>query len=190
MHAKRRWFPRVVAAVCLGSAMLGGSLAYAKLSGGGSTGFSVGTNIKLTVSGSTGRTSVSESGGNVTVTVNVASLKTGNNTRDEHMRNALQTSSYPDSTLVVSRSSLSFPSSGCTDNKSATGRYTLKGVEVSKTFTYKACKEDGKYKVTGSMMVNMPQHGVTPPTYKVAGVTVAEVKPDASVWISFTADDS
>ena len=87
------------------------------------------------------------------VIVNVASLKTGINLRDEHMRSAdyLNTAKYPDATFVLTGLKASKKSLDNTKplNATATGKLTIHGItkQVSVPVTLVYFKEDKK---TGS----------------------------------------
>ncbi len=162
------------------------ALAAAKFvqTGGGSATFAAKGPGGLKIEGKTGDVKASEADGKVSVTVNLASLKTGIDLRDEHMRKALETDKCPTSTLVVERSKLTVPAEGEEKSGSADGQLTLhcqtKPVKVS----YTAKTAGGIRSVNGSTSINMKDFGIEPPTYSGVGV-----KPEVAVNVSFLVKD-
>ncbi len=170
--------------------LLAGSLATATTapaalgrSGAASVSFAAVGPAGLTIAGTTSDLIVSESGGEVTVRVPLANLDTGIALRNKHMREKyLQVQSYPNADLVVSRAALTLPGSDGETRGEATGTMRLHGNARPVRFAYRAKRDGGGYKVTGSVHLDMNDFGIEVPRY--LGVTV---KPDVDVNVAFSA---
>lgn len=164
-------------------AMLTFSLvAAAKLSKAGSSeaGFKAAGPAGLAIEGKTSEVNVSDDGTNVTITVPLGNIKTGIELRDNHTKNYLEVSKYPNATLVVPRSALKFDGG----DGDAKGKMTIHGTTKDVTFHYSAKKGGPGYDVRGTTRVNMNDYGIKTPTYMGVGV-----KPDVDVYANFQAKD-
>lgn len=146
--------------------------------------FKAKTNVYMSVDGRTDQLNASDDGKVVTLSVPLASLKTGIGLRDKHLRETLDTEHFPNAELKVKRSALTFPADGSSKSASATGQLVIHGQSQPTEFSYRAERKGSDYKVSGSFSVNMTAHGIQPPSY--AGVTV---KPDVEVKASFRIKD-
>jgi polyisoprenoid-binding protein YceI len=128
---------------------------------------------------------VTDDGAAVKVTVPLANMKTGISVRDKHMHEKyLQSSSFPSADLSVPRASLKIPAAGSNVAQDAAGTLTLHGKTKPVNFHYTSSREGTKFKVHGSMHLNMNDFGIEVPSY--LGVTV---KPDVDVVAQFEVTD-
>jgi polyisoprenoid-binding protein YceI len=135
----------------------------------------------LTIVGTGPDVSVTEKGDSLAISVGLATLKTGIDMRDRHMREKyLETSKYPNAVFQVDKSKLKLPSSGA----NVEGSLTLHGVTKQVNVHYVASGSAKELTVSGSMHINMKDFGVNVPSY--LGVTV---KPDVDVTVKFGAVD-
>jgi hypothetical protein len=124
---------------------------------------------------------VVDDGAAVKVTVPLANMKTGISVRDKHMHEKyLQTANFPSADLSVPRASLKSPAAGSNVAQDAAGTLTLHGKSKPVNFHYTSSREGTKFKVHGSMHLNMNDYGIEVPSY--LGVTV---KPDVDVIAQF-----
>jgi polyisoprenoid-binding protein YceI len=122
----------------------------------------------------------SETDGKLTIKAPLTNLKTGIGLRDKHLRNYLETSKYPDATLVIERSKLDIPENDKTSKGSATGNLTLHGVTKPLKFTYKALRTGSDYHVQGLATVDIRDYGIEVPCY--LGVCV---EPEVKLKVKF-----
>lgn len=117
----------------------------------------------------------------VHVSVGLATLKTGIELRDRHMKEKyLETPKYPRAELTVAKSKLSLPGEG-----DAEGSLTLHGVTRPIRVHYVAKGTDKELSVSGTLKLNIKEFGIEVPSY--LGVTV---KPDVNVAVRFGAVDA
>jgi polyisoprenoid-binding protein YceI len=139
----------------------------------------------LKIEGTTKDGSVSDDGKTIRVTVPLGNITTGISLRDRHMRDKyLQTASYPEASLEVARSALSFPKPGAEASSDVAAQVRLHGQSKTVTVHYTA-KRDGSsatLHVSGTMHLNMVDFGIEAPKYM--GLTV---KPEVDVSVRFDA---
>lgn len=107
----------------------------------------------------------SEADGKLTIKVGVTKLKTGIALRDRHLRKYLETSKYPDATLVVARSALTLPEDNQEATGKATGELTLHGKTRSNAFSYKAKRTGSDYHVQGLTTIDLRDFDIEVPCY-------------------------
>jgi polyisoprenoid-binding protein YceI len=153
---------------------------------GGSVTFDAMGPAGFKLQGKTSAVSVSETGGTVRVSVGLATLDTGIELRNRHMREKyLEVQKYPNAMLVVDRSTLRLPDEGRESTGSANGTITIHGQSRPVSFTYKVHRNREAFDVTGSVRVNMNDYGIQVPSY--LGITV---KPDVDIVAGFVAHDT
>jgi polyisoprenoid-binding protein YceI len=153
---------------------------------GGSVTFDATGPAGFKLQGKTSAVSVSETGGTVRVNVGLATLDTGIELRNRHMREKyLEVQKYPNAMLVVDRSTLRLPDEGRESSGSANGTITIHGQSRPVSFTYKVHRNREAFDVTGSVHVNMNDYGIQVPSY--LGITV---KPDVDIVAGFVAHDT
>ena len=124
---------------------------------------------------------VKQDGTRVAVSVPLATLDTGIEVRNRHMREKyLETDKYPNATLLVERSSIKLPAEGATVQGSGRGEMTLHGKTKPVTFQYVIRRENGVYVAEGRVPLNMKEFDINIPSY--LGVTV---KPDVETAVTF-----
>ena len=124
---------------------------------------------------------VKEEGARIAVSVPLATLDTGIDLRNRHMREKyLETDKYPNATLVVDRSSIKLPAEGASTQGSGTGQMTIHGKTKPVTFQYVIRREKGVYVAEGKVPLNMKEFDINIPSY--LGVTV---KPDIETAVTF-----
>ena len=153
-------------------------------SGGGSATFTAAGPAGLKIEGKTSDVTVSEADGKLGVTVDLTTLKTGIDLRDEHTKKALETDRCPKTTLVVARDQLQNPGDGEEKSGSADGQLTLHCVTRPVKVNYKVKNEGGVRKASGWMALNMKDFGIDPPSYAGVGV-----KPDVKISTQFSVKD-
>jgi polyisoprenoid-binding protein YceI len=132
--------------------------------------------------GKTNELSIKDDGQTVTYVVPLASLKTGIDLRDRHMREKyLQTDKYPDAVLVVPWSGIRLPESGQAVTQTVTGQMSLHGRTKDVPVTYTVRKKGDVYETTGRVPLNIKDFGIDIPSY--LGVTV---KPDIETSVAFS----
>jgi polyisoprenoid-binding protein YceI len=135
------------------------------------------------IQGTTPDLTVSESGGNVVITVTLANLTTGISLRDHHMRDKyLEVARFPTTVLTVARSALKLPGAGGEVDADVPATLTLHGQTKPITVHYSTKADASSFTTQGKFHVNMNDYGITVPSY--LGVTV---KPDIDVSASFRA---
>lgn len=124
---------------------------------------------------------VKQDGTRVAVSVPLATLDTGIDLRNRHMREKyLETDKYPNATLVVDRASIKLPADGASVQGSATGQMTIHGKTKPVTFQYVIRREGGVYVAEGKVPLNIKDFDINIPSY--LGVTV---KPDIETAVTF-----
>jgi polyisoprenoid-binding protein YceI len=135
------------------------------------------------IEGTTSDLAVSETNGNLVVTVGLANLTTGISLRDHHMRDKyLEVPKFPSAVLSVARSALTVPAAGGQVEADAPATLTLHGQTRPVTVHYSTKLDGSSFTTQGRFHINMNDFGITVPTY--LGVTV---KPEVDVTASFRA---
>jgi polyisoprenoid-binding protein YceI len=146
--------------------------ASAGFAGNGPAGF--------TIEGTTDSVFVSDDFTAFTVTVGLASMKTGISLRDQHMREKyLHVDRFPNAVLVVGRDAIALPDDG-TREATASGSMTIHGVTRQQAFSFRATCVKAVCDVDGKASLNFNDFGVAVPSY--LGITV---KPNVTVSARF-----
>jgi polyisoprenoid-binding protein YceI len=133
------------------------------------------------IEGTTPDLTISETNGNVLITVGLAKLTTGIELRDHHMREKyLEVGKFPTTVLSVARSALKLPGVGAQIDADVPGQLTLHGQTRAVTVHYSAKGDGATFPTQGRFRINMNDFGIIVPSY--LGVTV---KPDIDVNASF-----
>ncbi len=174
-----------VAAVSLSLLSLSAAAGHAALSSptDSHVSFQVSGPAGLKIEGSTGELQVADDGGNVTITVPLGNLTTGISLRDKHLKDYLEASKYPTTTLTVARSALKVPSSaggGDRVEADAPGTLTLHGQTKPVSVHYDSKWDGSAFATHGKIHLVMTDFGIVVPSY--LGVTV---KPDVDVNATF-----
>jgi polyisoprenoid-binding protein YceI len=176
---------RILALVTVACTILPAVSGAALQCKGGSATFDASGPAGLKIEGKTSDVSVSETGGTVRVSVGLATLDTGIDLRNRHMREKyLEVQKYPNAVLVVDRSALHFPDDGKDADGSAKGTLSIHGQTRPVVFNYRAHRNHDVFDVNGTVRLNMNDYGITVPSY--LGITV---KPDIDVAAHFAAHD-
>lgn len=139
----------------------------------------------LKIVGTSHELDVRDDGTSVTISVPLANLDTGIGLRNKHMREKyLEVDKFPRAELAVKRADLKVPEAGAQTSAEADGTMLLHGVSRPAHFSYKSRRDAAGVHVTGSVRVNINDHGIAVPSY--LGVTV---KPDVDVELSFDATE-
>jgi polyisoprenoid-binding protein YceI len=134
----------------------------------------------FTIEGTTSTVGVVDDGRTFSVTVDLASVKTGISLRDEHMREKyLHVDRFPSAVLVVSRQAVALPDDGSRES-TATGSMTIHGVTKEQPFSFRASCVQRVCSVEGTAKLNFNDFGVAVPSY--LGITV---KPNVTVKATF-----
>ena len=132
--------------------------------------------------GKTDQLTLKDDGQKVTFTLPLATLKTGIDLRDSHMRDKyLEVAKYPDLVLEVPWSAIQLPEDGKTVTQTVPGKLTLHGQTKDVSVTYTVKRVGDVYETSGKMPLNLKAHGVDIPNYM--GVTV---KPDIETLTTFS----
>jgi polyisoprenoid-binding protein YceI len=176
----------VLGSICL-SAVTFSSTGFAALqTTAGSATFVAEGPAGLRIEGKTSDVRVSESQGQVHVSVGLANLDTGIALRNRHMREKyLEVQKYPSADLLVSRAALSLPQDGADVSGTANGTMMIHGQSKPVSFTYRARRDHQAYDVTGNVHINVKDYGISVPSY--LGITV---KPDVEVAVRYVANDT
>jgi polyisoprenoid-binding protein YceI len=171
-----------IAAVSLSVFGLSAAASHAALSSptDARVSFLVSGPVGLKIEGSTGELQVADDGGNVTITIPLGNLTTGISLRDKHMKDSLETTKYPTTTLTVARSVLKVPTSGERVESDASGTLTLHGQTRPVSVHYDTKWDGSTFATHGRVHFVMTDFGITVPSY--LGVTV---KPDVDVNANF-----
>jgi polyisoprenoid-binding protein YceI len=173
----------LISVVALGAALLAPGAAEAALTRTGTptVQFTAVGPAGLTIVGTTHELDVRETETGVTVAVSLANLDTGIALRNRHMREKyLEVDKYPRAELSVARSDVRVPAAGAATSGDVDGTMVIHGVSRPVRLAYKARRDERGIHVTGSVHVNIKEHGIQVPSY--LGVTV---KPDVDVTLSF-----
>lgn len=135
----------------------------------------------LSITAKSEKMEVNDSGDTFVVTVPLSSVATGIDLRDSHMRRTLESDKYSTVSLLFRDSDLKRPGPDDSTKGTAQGQLTLHGVTKPVTVNYSAVGDcEGHVGVEASFGLEMPEHGVTPPSY--LGMTV---KPHVDVTARF-----
>ena len=135
----------------------------------------------LVITAKTDKIAVDDSGDTFTVSVPLSSLVTGIELRDSHMKKSLESDKFGVVTLTLKDSDLKRPSGDDTVGGDVPAQLTLHGVTKNVTVHYTAVGDcDNHVGVKASFSVEMPDHGISPPSY--LGMTV---KPHVDVEARF-----
>jgi polyisoprenoid-binding protein YceI len=126
--------------------------------------------IGLKINGTSDQGKAVEKDGKVTISVPTDSLKTGIGLRDDHLKGYLNAEKCTSITLTVDRSKLKFPDNDKEVESSASGEFTLNCQTKTKTFKYKAKRTGSDYHVQAMFDVDIKDHGVAVPEYKLVKV--------------------
>lgn len=139
----------------------------------------------LKIVGTTHELDLRESDAAVVISVPLANLDTGISLRNKHMREKyLEVDKYPRAELTVARADVHLPEAGAETSGEAPGTMAIHGVSRPVRFSFRVKRDGAGIHVTGSVHVNINDHGILVPSY--LGVTV---KPDVTVELSFDAND-
>jgi polyisoprenoid-binding protein YceI len=139
----------------------------------------------LKIVGTTNDGSVTDDGTTLHVAVPLGNLTTGISLRDKHMREKyLQTASYPEASLDVPRSAITFPKSGAEAAADVPAVLHLHGQNKTVSVHYTVKRDGDALHVSGAVHVNMNDFGIEVPRYM--GITV---KPEVDVTVRFDAVD-
>lgn len=120
----------------------------------------------LRIVGKTGDLQVTDAGAAIKVTVPLAGLKTGIDTRDNHLREKyLHVRQHPTAELEVPRAALKLPAAGGTVTDETDGTLRLHGVARKVRFKYTLRHEGGRIKVEGGFRIDIRDFGMEIPSY-------------------------
>jgi polyisoprenoid-binding protein YceI len=166
--------------------------AEMKSAGGGALEFSLpGGTAGLKIEGKSDpdakdKVTATEAGGKIVVTVlfdcgKTACIKTGIDTRDEHLRKYIGADSFSKATLSVDKSKVNIPKDGEETSGSATGEMDFHGKKNPVAFTYKAKRTGSDVHVRAQIAeLKLADFGIEKPSF--AGVSTGMV---ASIKIKF-----
>lgn len=138
----------------------------------------------LKIEGESSQLTAKESGGILTLTAPLTSLKTGISLRDNHLKDALNVSKHPTAQLAVKRAALKFPANDKSLEGSATGDFTLNGTKKPLKFNYKVSRTGSDYHVQGLATVDITKFKLEKPCY--LGVCVSQ---DVKIKVKFKLRD-
>lgn len=151
----------------------GPAFAGLKVDGKPKVGFhAAGSPGALDIDGTTSNLVMADDGQNLTFTVKLATLTTGIDLRDEHMRNTYgQSSVFPDLIVSIPKASVTFPTEvGADQSGTSTGTFTAHGVSQPVTVNWNVRKSKTGWRVTADFAFNVGNHGISIPSY--LGITV------------------
>ena len=130
----------------------------------------------LTIEGSSVALTMQSDAEMVAFEVPVASIDTGIELRNRHLRELVEVDRFPFARLELPRAAVGFPQAGQTISRTAQGQLTLHGVKRPVSVEYRADGgARGRSIVNASFTLDLRDHGMTPPAY--LGLKVApEVK--------------
>ncbi|MFI5298824.1 MAG: YceI family protein [Polyangiales bacterium] len=163
-----------VAAVTAALSIVGvSSLAWAgyQKTGTASIAFHAGTNAEVTIDGTSNDLSVADDGTTVTFTAPVASLKTGIDLRDTHLRKYLEAEKYPTVTLSIVKGELKYPDDGKSLSSDIGSSVTLHGTKKYEKVSYSLARSGDTYTVTvKGLTLKLQDYGIAQPSF--SGVKV------------------
>lgn len=108
---------------------------------------------------------------NGTLKFKLATLTTGIDMRDQHMKEKyLEVGKYPEAQLKIT--DLKIPASGNIKNQKVTGSLTVKGIEKPVTGTFSTTVSGNEINVDAEFSLKLSDYNIDIPTYM--GITVAE----------------
>ena len=168
MKPSRRFSVASLAVIVTASPMAWAS--YQKV-GTASVAFHATTNAEVQIDGTSSDLSVTDDGTIVTFTAPVASLKTGIELRDSHLRKYLDAGTYPNITLSIARGDIATPADGKSSSGSAGSSVTLHGVKKFEKVSYSLSKSGDTYTViVKGLVLKLQDYGIEQPSF--AGVKV------------------
>jgi len=133
----------------------------------------------MKIVGQTAKGTLSDNDKLIIIKIPLATLKTGINLRDKHMREKyLEVQKYPYAELHVATASVRLPTTAELKT-SAKGTLKLHGRSRAIDVPYRIKRDGENYQVSGLLRLNIRDYGITVPNY--LGVTV---KPDIEVRIN------
>jgi polyisoprenoid-binding protein YceI len=168
--------------VVLTLSLLVASSAFAgwKQNGPGSSSFDAKGPAGFKIHGETKKTTVTDDGTDVKVSIALADVDTDNSLRNKHLLEDMHADKFPNITLSVPAASLKTPAEGSSTEGQANGTFNIHGQTKTVPFKYVATNVAGTVKVDGSADVNLSDFGVKIRSY--LGITV---KPDIVVGAKF-----
>ena len=155
-------------------------LAAALSQGKGRASFVASGPAGLKIEGQTEDAAVLSDAEQITVSVPLASLKTGIDLRDKHLRDDLEAEKYPAAELRVKRAALAVPQGAEEVERTCDGDLTLHGQTHPVSFSYKAKRSGDGFDVEGTLRIDTRDFGIVIPSY--LGITV---KPEVQTHASF-----
>ena len=120
----------------------------------------------LRITGKSGELQVADAGSTLRITVPAASLKTGIELRDRHLRDKyLQAAQYPTIRLEAQRAVLKQPPTGGSVTAEADGTLSMHGKSKTVRFKYTARHEGGRIRVEGALRIDIRDFGIEVPSY-------------------------
>ena len=135
--------------------------------------------VGFKIVGKTPSVKIHDDGTQLTFTVRLDAIDTGNGLRNRHMREDLVADTYPLVTLQVPLASLKVPGAAASTEK-AQGTFGIHGQTKVIPFSYTASCKNKVCSVEGSAQVNLKDYGVKIRSY--LGITV---KPDIRISAKF-----
>ncbi|HSC88764.1 MAG TPA: YceI family protein [Polyangiaceae bacterium] len=162
---KLRSFRLALAGLFLGLGVVATAQAAFEGLGAGELEFRAAGPAGLTIDGEGSGITLHEEAGFLILTAPLAQLKTGISLRDDHLRKALDTKTYPTARLTVERTKLKLPADNQEYEGTAVGQLTLHGVTKPTQFAYKAKRTGSDYLVQGRFEVDITQFNIEVPCY-------------------------
>lgn len=152
---------------------------YAGTPPNGKASFSAAATAGLRLEGTSDALSAAWDGDTLVVTVPTASLHTGIELRDKHLREHIEAEKYPTAVLRVPLTAIQLPAPAASASGTAQGVLSFHGQVRPVSFTWHAMHSDG-FDVNGGLKLDFTEFGVPVPTY--LGISV---KPPADVSVQF-----
>lgn len=126
----------------------------------------------LDIDATTADLTVADDGTTLTFTVALATVTTGIDLRDEHMKDKfLQVGTFPSATLALPKAGIAWPVEVAKRAKGTLdAQFTAHGVTKPVKVTYDVSKTKTGYKIDASFPYDISQHGIDVPSY--LGITV------------------
>jgi polyisoprenoid-binding protein YceI len=126
----------------------------------------------LDIDAKTESLTLADDGTTLTFTVDMNTVKTGIDLRDEHMKSKfLHTETYPNAVLAFPKASIQWPTElGQKATGTLDAQFTAKGATKAVKVKYEVQKTKQGWKCTGDFDYNTNDHGIEVPSY--LGVTV------------------
>jgi hypothetical protein len=118
----------------------------------------------------------------LTFRIPIASIATGIELRDRHMRDLLEAGKFPAAVLRLPREELKYPTEQKPVEGSVRGELTLHGLSRTVEVKYRAELVGGRTRARGALQIDMREFRLRAPSY--LGVTVApEVRVDVEIEV-------